>query len=71
MKRLRRLYYILAAVLLMVLCGCAEGKETASTEMSEADYESMMQEAETTPYGKYPETIYYTLGKVTGEISWS
>ena len=26
-----------------------------------------MQEAETTPYGKYPELVTYTLGKMSGE----
>lgn len=41
----------------------AEGKET---EISEKDREKSWEEAAHTPYGAYPETVYYTLGKISG-----
>lgn len=64
---MRKLFTILSVLLLLSLCGCSDGGKKEPEKLSEAEYEQQMQEAETTPYGKYPETIVYTLGKVTGE----
>ena len=58
---------LLVLFLLFSLFGCGTDATVCSDTMSEEEYKSMMQEAETTPYGKYPETITYTLGKVTGD----
>ncbi len=69
--RIRRSISILIVLsLLLSLCACADSPVKRNTETEEAsseDYEQQMLEAETTPYGRYPETIYYTLGKVTGD----
>ena len=64
---LKKQYFILVLLLLLLLCGCGNGTTQHAEKMSDEEYESLMQEAETTPYGKYPETIYYSLGKVTGD----
>lgn len=41
-------------------------KETAKEEPLKTDNNAKWQEAEHTPYGKYPETVTYTLGKISG-----
>lgn len=41
-------------------------KETAKEEPPKTDNNAKWQEAEHTPYGKYPETVTYTLGKISG-----
>lgn len=41
-------------------------KEPAKEIPQETDTQAKWQEAEHTPYGKYPETITYTLGKISG-----
>lgn len=41
-------------------------KETAKEELPKTDNNAKWQEAEHTPYGKYPETVTYTLGKISG-----
>lgn len=64
---LKKQYFILVLLLLLLLCGCGNGTTQHADKMSDEEYESLMQEAETTPYGKYPETMYYSLGKVTGD----
>ncbi|MCR5103642.1 MAG: extracellular solute-binding protein [Eubacterium sp.] len=66
MKR-RKIYFIILMMLLLSIGGCSKETSDSSDTMSEAEYEQKLQEAETTPYGKYPETIYYSLGKVTRE----
>lgn len=63
------------AALLLGSCGKSEGQErTASkadvpaasrTEQEKKDSVQMV-EAIHTPYGKYPETVTYTLGKISG-----
>ena len=68
-KFVRKTITLLMSAFLLCSCGSNGSQTTAPTTeaMSEEDYEAAMLEASTTPYGKYPETIYYTLGKVTGE----
>lgn len=41
-------------------------KETAKEEPPKTDNNAKWQEAEHTSYGKYPETVTYTLGKISG-----
>ena len=69
MKRRSIISQILVIVMLLSLVGCgSDAIEKETTEaLNEEEYEQQMLEAETTPYGKYPETIYYSLGKVTGD----
>lgn len=44
-------------------------KETAKEEPPKTDNNAKWQEAEHTPYGKYPETVTYTLGKYQEAIT--
>lgn len=47
--------------------GCATAvQEQMKLPLSHKDYDSQLEEARTTPYGKYPELVTYTLGKMTG-----
>ena len=77
MKKNRLIYAGLAfAVLLLIgLCaynrygGVTGGEETSSKAVSDAGIqqeEQQWEEAERTPLGKYPETVKYTLGKISG-----
>ncbi len=69
MKRRNILSLVLAVLLIFSMNGCSDnagGKENGEV-LNQEEYEQQLLEAETTPYGKYPETIYYSLGKVTGD----
>ena len=52
---------LMGAMVLGSLAGC--GKEEGGTTASVDVEDPAWQEAMTTPYGKYPETVVYTLGK--------
>lgn len=52
---------LMGAMVLGSLAGC--GKEESGTTASVDVEDPAWQEAMTTPYGKYPETVVYTLGK--------
>ena len=52
---------LMGAMVLGSLAGC--GKEESGTTASVDMEDPAWQEAKTTPYGKYPETVVYTLGK--------
>lgn len=60
---LKRTAALAAAGIMITLAGCKSPAGFASGEPS--DYEAQMELARTTPYGAYPETINYTLGKMT------
>lgn len=49
--------------IMLILAGCKSPAGFASNDNEE--YNSRMEEARTTPFGAYPETIEYTLGKMT------
>lgn len=49
--------------IMLVLAGCKSPAGFASNDNE--DYNARMEEARTTPFGAYPETIEYTLGKMT------
>ena len=53
-------------VCLLVLAGCGKSAEKAPAWQNVEDYEEQMRIAECTPLGAYPETVTYTLGKMTG-----
>ena len=55
-----------AAVIVFSILFFPWKKETAKEEPPKTDNNAKWQEAEHTPYGKYPETITYTLGKISG-----
>lgn len=52
---------LMSAMVLGSLAGC--GKEESGTTANVDMEDPAWQEAKTTPYGKYPETVVYTLGK--------
>lgn len=60
---LKRIAALAAAGIMITLAGCKSPAGFVSSEPS--DYEAQMELARTTPYGAYPETINYTLGKMT------
>lgn len=47
-------------------CGSSGNTGTSGQKESRAPYTAEWEEAEKTPYGKYPETVYYTLGQMSG-----
>lgn len=54
-----------------LLCGCGrgavgEGQEQQETAAAQEENEEAWQEASSTPYGKYPELVTYTLGQIKG-----
>ena len=49
--------------IMLILAGCKNPAGFASNDNEE--YNARMEEARTTPFGAYPETIEYTLGKMT------
>ncbi|WP_242995963.1 MULTISPECIES: extracellular solute-binding protein [unclassified Clostridium] len=54
---------------LLILCGCGDSGATPSTRENaetKEEYEAALYTARTTPYGKYPEQLTYTLGKLSG-----
>lgn len=51
----------------MALTGCKQVNTKQNTKETTQEDSTAMQEAETTPYGKYPELVTYTLGKMSGE----
>lgn len=55
-----------AAVIIFGILFFPWKKETAKEEPPKTDNNAKWQEAEHTPYGKYPETVTYTLGKISG-----
>ncbi len=52
-----------AAAIMLILAGCESPAASASDDSKE--FNERMEEARTTPFGAYPETIEYTLGKMT------
>lgn len=66
MKKVRLGTVILAA--LLCLSGCGETQEAVIPHSAVAQNEvaKAWKQAETTPYGKYPQTITYTLGQMSG-----
>lgn len=57
-------------ITLIIICGCQDNNTPSnpSKATTDAEYESAMHIAETTPLGRYPEQLTYTLGKLSGAI---
>lgn len=67
---LKKIISCVLIINLLILCGCGDSGATPSTrenaETTKEEYEAALYTARTTPYGKYPEQLTYTLGKLSG-----
>lgn len=69
MKKMKLFLTVISAVFVfMTLCGCSEsGKKTQQNSVKEKEEEmAAWKEAGETPLGRYPETVTYTLGQMSG-----
>ncbi len=65
-KRIFRIIGVICAAVLF-MCGCKGGNTQSSTvDKNSEEYIKALKAARTTPYGKYPEKVVYTLGKLIG-----
>ena len=66
---LKKIISCVLIINLLILCGCGDSGTTPSTRENaetKEEYEAALYTARTTPYGKYPEQLTYTLGKLSG-----
>lgn len=66
---LKKIISCVLIINLLILCGCGDSRATPSTRENaetKEEYEAALYTARTTPYGKYPEQLTYTLGKLSG-----
>jgi len=66
---LKKIISCVLVINLLILCGCGDSGATPSTRENaetKEEYEAALYTARTTPYGKYPEQLTYTLGKLSG-----
>ena len=66
---LKKIISCVLIINLLILCGCGDSGATPSTRVyteTKEEYEAALYTARTTPYGKYPEQLTYTLGKLSG-----
>lgn len=66
---LKKIISCVLIINLLILCGCGDSGATPSTRENaetKEEYEVALYTARTTPYGKYPEQLTYTLGKLSG-----
>ena len=66
---LKKIISCVLIINLLILCGCGDSGATPSTRENaetKEEYEAALYTARTTPYGKYPEHLTYTLGKLSG-----
>ena len=68
MKYLKKIITCVLTITLIIICGCQDNNTPSnpSKVTTDAEYESAMHIAETTPLGRYPEQLTYTLGKLSG-----
>lgn len=67
MKKKRRVLNIAICLLLcMGITGCDKAEPVKNRKTEQPTEEDTLEEARTTPYGRYPECVTYTLGKMTG-----
>lgn len=66
----KRILSVVLCSVMVMLCSCGkevtEEKKPQISSLSEAEALAQWEEAKTTPYGKYPEPVIYTLGKLAG-----
>lgn len=67
-KYLKKIITCVLTITLIIICGCQDNNTPSnpSKATTDAEYESAMHIAETTPLGRYPEQLTYTLGKLSG-----
>lgn len=58
--------FALGLIISTILCSCGENATVKESTGEKENNKDKMKEASTTPYGKYPEVVTYTLGKMTG-----
>ena len=66
---LKKIISCVLIINLLILCGCGDSGATPSTRENaetKEEYEAALYTARTTPSGKYPEQLTYTLGKLSG-----
>lgn len=66
---LKKIISCVLIINLLILCGCGDSGATPSTRENaetKEEYEAALYTARMTPYGKYPEQLTYTLGKLSG-----
>lgn len=66
---LKKIISCVLIINLLILCGCGDSGANPSTRENaetKEEYEAALYTARTTPYGKYPEQLTYTLGKLSG-----
>lgn len=63
-KSTRIITSVIMLLMIFIQAGCTS--KSTTSEPSDIDFAEQMKEASTTPYGKYPELVTYTLGKLTG-----
>lgn len=66
---LKKIISCVLIINLLILCGCGDSGATPYTRENaetKEEYEAALYTARTTPYGKYPEQLTYTLGKLSG-----
>ena len=66
---LKKIISCVLIINLLILCGCGDSGAAPSTRENtetKEEYEAALYTARTTPYGKYPEQLTYTLGKLSG-----
>lgn len=66
---LKKIISCVLIINLLILCGCGDSGATPSTRENaetKEEYEAALYTARTTPYGKYPEQLTYTLSKLSG-----
>ena len=63
---MKKIQFLLAIAVCILMSGCLQADTESQKEKKQKMYTSDMEEASTTPYGKYPELVTYTLGKMTG-----
>ena len=66
---LKKIISCVLIINLLILCGCGDSGATPSTRENtetKEEYEAALYTARTTPYGKYPEQLTYTLGMLSG-----
>lgn len=66
---LKKIISCVLIINLLILCGCGDSGAPPSTRENaetKEEYEAALYTARTTPYGKYPEQLTYTLGKLSG-----
>ena len=72
MRKRKRIIHAAAVILPLLLCagvlyGCSKsGGGPEKEKVSPEDDTEAWENAEHTPLGKYPETVEYTLGKISG-----